>query len=210
METLNRALGLIMIMALLGIMLATTGCSKTDENGQTVGQKVDRAIDKTDQAATEAGKKIEQKADQAGAAMKDAGKKLEDGADKMADKAKDAMNDASAKAKESSGKVASVVDDSVITASVKADLLKDPGLSAFKVDVSTDKGEVTLKGDVATQAAKERASRLALAIDGVTKVNNELKVSPKSAAADEDSSPLRLVADTVSDAVYTSARLLSI
>lgn len=208
METLNRAVGLIMIMALLGILLATAGCSKTDENGQTVGQKVDRAIDKTDQAAAAAGKKIESGADQAGAAMKDAGKKLEDGAGKMADKAGDAMKDAAAKAKEGSGKVASVVDDSVITASVKADLLKDPGLSAFKVDVSTDKGEVTLKGDVANQAAKERASRLALAVEGVTKVNNELRVSPKSAAA--DASPLRLVSDTMAEAVETSARLLSI
>jgi len=209
METLNRAFTVLMIMALLGVMLATYGCSKTDENGQTVGQKVDRAIDKTNEAASVAGKKMESGADKAGAAMQDAGKKIEEGAGKMADKAGDAVRDAAAKAREGSGKVASVVDDSVITASVKADLLKDANLSAFKVDVSTNKGEVTLKGNVDTTAAKERASRLALGIEGVTKVNNELQVSPKSAAVRDDN-PLRTVSDTVGEAVYTSARLLSI
>jgi len=73
--------------------------------------------------------------------------------------------------------IGTVVDDSAITASIKADLLKDPGLSALGIEVNTVKGEVTLKGEVSTEIRKQRAEGIASHIVGVTKVLNLLKVS---------------------------------
>jgi len=175
MYSFERALNYIMIILLLGMLMVMTACSKTDDNGQTVGQKVDRAIDKTNAGMSEAGKKIED-----GAAK--AGDKIEQGANKAESAIKDAAKSASAKAEENAAKITSVVDDSAITASVKADLLKDPGLSALKVDVSTEKGEVTLKGNVETDTAKLRAGKLTEAVSGVQKVNNLLQVVPSTKA----------------------------
>jgi len=170
MRTLTRVTNLILIMILFGMIMAMAACSKTDENGQTVGQKVDQAIDKTNQKAAQAGKQLEQAASQAG-------DKIERGADKAQSEARTAMQDAAASAREKAGEITSVVDDSAITASVKADILKDPKLSSLKVDVSTEKGEVTLTGKVDDQAAKERAGQVAAAVAGVHKVNNELQVA---------------------------------
>jgi osmotically-inducible protein OsmY len=174
MQTLTRVANLILIMILFGMIMAMTACSKTDENGQTVGQKVDKVIDKTNEQAARTGKQLEQAASQAG-------DKIERGADKAQSEARTAMQDAAAlareKAREKAGEITSVVDDSAITASVKADILKDPRLSSLKVDVSTEKGEVTLTGKVDDQAAKERAGQVAAAVAGVHKVNNELQVA---------------------------------
>lgn len=68
------------------------------------------------------------------------------------------------------------VDDAAITASVNASLAKDPDLSAMKIDVDTKSGVVTLSGPAPTPAAKDRATSLAQAVDGVAGVNNNLEV----------------------------------
>jgi osmotically-inducible protein OsmY len=166
MQTVTRFINLFLIMALLGMILAMTGCSKTDDNGQTVGQQVDKAIEKGNEQAAKAGREIDQAASKAG-------EKIDQGADK----AQSAARDAAAVAKEKAGEVLTVVDDSAITASVKADLLKDPKLSSQKVDVRTQEGQVTLTGSVSDAAAKQRASEVAAAVSGVQKVNNELQVA---------------------------------
>lgn len=68
------------------------------------------------------------------------------------------------------------IDDAAITASVNASLAKDPDLSAVKIDVDTKGGVVTLSGPAPTAAAKDRATSLAQAVDGVAGVNNNLEV----------------------------------
>lgn len=73
-------------------------------------------------------------------------------------------------------KVERKVDDAAITASVNASLAKDPDLSAMKIDVDTKSGVVTLSGPAPTPAAKDRATSLAQAVDGVAGVNNHLQV----------------------------------
>ncbi|GHC83986.1 hypothetical protein GCM10007320_28010 [Pseudorhodoferax aquiterrae] len=73
-------------------------------------------------------------------------------------------------------KVERRVDDAAITASVNASLAKDPDLSAMKIDVDTKSGVVTLSGPAPTAAAKDRATSLAQAVDGVAGVNNNLEV----------------------------------
>lgn len=66
--------------------------------------------------------------------------------------------------------------DAAITASIKADYLKDPDLSVFKIDVDTKDGVVTLNGVTETPTARVRAEKLAAANRGVREVRNHLTV----------------------------------
>ena len=124
------------------------GCNRNaGDDGRTVGQKVDSAIERTETAADNA-------KDEAGRA------------------ANDIRTDTRNVANEASDKVA----DAAITASVNADLAKDSDLSALKIDVDTSNGHVTLHGTAPSEDAKERASRLASNVKGVTSVDNQLSV----------------------------------
>ena len=160
----------VVIVTVLGILLTASGCNKYTDSGQTVGQKLDTAIDKTNAKIAAAGDKVEQKVGQAGAVVANAGESISNttGA---------AINKAGTVVVTKVDQVGNIVDDSAITASIKADFLKDPGLSALAIDVNTVKGEVTLKGDVSTDIRKQRAEGIASHIVGVIKVNNLLRVT---------------------------------
>lgn len=158
------------VAMILGAFLIASGCSKYTDSGQTVGQKLDSAIDKTNASIVAAGDKVEKKVDQAGAAVAGVGESISSSTGAAFDKAGNAVFT-------KVDQVGTIVDDSAITASIKADLLKDPGLSALGIEVNTVKGEVTLKGEVSTDIRKQRAEGIASHIVGVTKVVNLLKVS---------------------------------
>lgn len=117
----------------------------------TVGEKIDAGIERTEEAATD----VKQDSQAAGAEMKqeasNAGTAIADGAADMA-----------------------------ITAKVKTALAGDDQLSALAIDVDTTAKVVTLTGPAPTQAASDRASSLAQAVDGVTEVRNLLTLSNKS------------------------------
>jgi osmotically-inducible protein OsmY len=68
------------------------------------------------------------------------------------------------------------VDNSVITLKVKSKLLADPEIKAFAISVSSNRGQVTLSGNVATFMQKEKAGKLAKQVEGVTSVINNLMV----------------------------------
>lgn len=70
----------------------------------------------------------------------------------------------------------SAVTDAAITSGVKGKFLADRTVSGLKIDVDTRDGVVTLTGTVATAAEAERAMALARETDGVTNVNNNLRV----------------------------------
>ena len=160
----------LMVAMFAGAMLVAAGCDKYTDSGQTVGQKLDKAIDKTNAKIAEAGDKVEKKVDQAGAAVASAGESISNTTGAAVDKAGTAVFT-------KVDQVGAIVDDSAITASIKADLLKDPGLSALAIEVNTVKGEVTLKGEVSTEVRKQRAEGISRHIVGVTKVTNLLKVT---------------------------------
>jgi hypothetical protein len=186
MQTFSRIAHLVLIMMLLGMILALTGCGKTDENGQVLGRKEDKAAGQASAPGLPADSKPEPGAGQ-GKAGQDATEGQGAGQGAGQGMGRGPTNDAIAAARDRAGEISSVVDDSAITASVKADLLKDPKLSVSKVDVSTEKGEVTLTGKVDDEASRQRASEVAAAVSGVHKVNNELQVAaagkPKGAGA---------------------------
>ena len=77
-------------------------------------------------------------------------------------KAGDAIADATANAR--------------ITAAIKAKLVGDSGLSAFKIDVDTTDGVVTLSGTVSSYGEIEKAMNFAWDTDGVHKVVSTLQV----------------------------------
>ena len=132
-------------------------CGEQDST-QTIGQRLDAAVAKTGQTATQATESAKEAVDQARTAMLDS----VEGAKQSAERVNDTL------ARDS--------DDVAITASVSAGLLKDPDLSALKIDVDTRNGVVSMYGPAPTAAAKDRATTIARAVKGVASVNNELTV----------------------------------
>ena len=71
------------------------------------------------------------------------------------------------------------VGDAAITASIKSDLAKDPSLSALRIDVDTSNGRVKLNGTAPSEAARERATQIAMGVKGVQSVDNLLTIEAK-------------------------------
>jgi osmotically-inducible protein OsmY len=75
------------------------------------------------------------------------------------------------------GGVRENVSDATITGKVKTAFAKDKDVSARKINVDTDnKGVVTLRGTVNTQAEADKAVKIAKETQGVTSVKSELKI----------------------------------
>ncbi len=71
------------------------------------------------------------------------------------------------------------LDRAAIVAKVKAKLASNVGFSSITgIDVDAAGGTVTLRGTVASQQQKEQAEQAVLAVNGVSKVVNELTVKP--------------------------------
>lgn len=117
-------------------VLLMAGCERRAQD-ETVGQKIDQAVEKTEQRAEQAKNEMSAAADKAGAK----------------------------------------VEDATITAKVKAELARDPNLSAMSINVDTAQGLVSLSGKVPDNASREHASRVAATVQGVVSVNNNLVVA---------------------------------
>lgn len=150
----GRALALPCALVLFA---ALSACDRKNDD-QTVSQKLDTAVAKTEQAATEAKARVETSMDKAEVALKDAASKAE------------------VSGKSTTDTMASSMDDVSITTAVSAEFVKDPDLSALKINVDTKNGSVTLNGPAPTVAAREKAATLAKAVKGVKSVDNKLVV----------------------------------
>jgi hyperosmotically inducible protein len=87
------------------------------------------------------------------------------------------MADARMSAHEAADTTARVSSDMNITAKVNAALAVDDKLKATQINVDTRDGQVTLSGQAPDAQSRERATRLASAVDGVKQVNNQLVVT---------------------------------
>ncbi|MEO8058196.1 MAG: BON domain-containing protein [Burkholderiales bacterium] len=147
----------ILTMTAAAVLAAFTlaGCSKTD----TSASAKDMA-NQTEQKAKEIGAEASQQASKGMAEVKEA------------------TRDLAQDAKQAGNEVADKVSDAVITTSVKAELVKDPDLSALKINVDTAGGRVVLQGSAPSPAARDQAVRLAQGVKGVVSVDNQLKVEP--------------------------------
>ena len=128
--------------------------SKIDAAGEKTKTGVTKAVDATVNAAKKS-KHVVQKG---------VGK-AEEGVGKAADKTSDAV-----------GKVGDKASDTSITTRVKAGFSGEKLLQDTAIDVDTTDHVVTLKGTVASNAAKARAGAIADSTDGVTRVVNQLVV----------------------------------
>ena len=133
--------------AAVALLLAGGLAACNNDSNKTAGQKVDAAVASTEQKADEAKSSIKQ------------------GATDVKDAATSAMK-----------ATTQVLGNAAITTSVNAALAKDSSLSALKIDVDTRDGQVTLNGTAPDAAAKQRATKLAEAVDGVKSVDNRLMV----------------------------------
>jgi osmotically-inducible protein OsmY len=74
--------------------------------------------------------------------------------------------------------VGGTVQDMWITTATKLRLIGNDKTPALDINVDTENSEVTLFGIVPSEAAREAAAVEAKAVDGVTRVHNELQVVP--------------------------------
>ncbi len=96
--------------------------------------------------------------------------------DAAANKTAQGATTAKQEIKEAAASVKSSISDAAITASVNAELARDNELSSLRIDVDTDGGKVALKGTAPNASARERATKLARTVDGVTSVDNQLAI----------------------------------
>ena len=69
------------------------------------------------------------------------------------------------------------VSDATLTTKVHTALANDVGMrTMYSINVDSDKGVVTLKGKVDSEATKQRAGDVAQRVSGVNSVKNELQV----------------------------------
>lgn len=68
--------------------------------------------------------------------------------------------------------------DAATTSKVKTALMLSKHVSAFEVKVSTDRGEVTLTGEVPSEETRRLAAAITQDTSGVTAVHNNLTVNP--------------------------------
>jgi len=76
--------------------------------------------------------------------------------------------------------IAEGASDMAITAKVQAALAADGALSVMDIEVDTEAGRVELIGTAPDEGARERATSLVTAIDGVVAVENRLTVERAS------------------------------
>ena len=88
-------------------------------------------------------------------------------------------NSPNASGERAANDVTDKVKDAAITTAVNAKLAQDKTLSAMRIDVDTVGGKVSLHGTAPDPTARERATTLASAVDGVVSVDNQLVVSGK-------------------------------
>lgn len=147
--------------------LALAGCSRDDN--RSAGQQLDSAVAKAEQRTDDATAAAKKELDQARSSTEAAADKATAAMGKAADTVAGKIDSAATT-------VGSKVADASITASVNAELAKDPALSALRINVDTSDGRVLLKGTAPDQTARDRATRLAAGVKGVSKVDNQLEV----------------------------------
>lgn len=153
----NVRVSVLLASCALATLPLLAACDPADSS-KTVGQKLDIAVAKTEQAAIDVKDATKASVNSAGVALRES-----------ADQAK-------AAAKLASEGVSVNSADAAITASVAAGLIKDPDLSALKIDIDTRQGVVSLYGPAPSETARMRATDIAKAVKGVSVVDNKLTV----------------------------------
>lgn len=96
------------------------------------------------------------------------------------------------------------INDATTTATVKSKLLWNRNTEGLDIKVSTRNGIVTLEGQAQSDAASELAERLARNTEGVSQVDNQLKVTAEAGTAERAREQVDNAGSAISDAWITS------
>lgn len=77
--------------------------------------------------------------------------------------------------------------DGWVEGKLETALIMSEHLNPFEIDIKVDGSVATLTGDVSTDIDRELASNIALGVEGIDEVNNELKVVDDLKPAEQDS-----------------------
>ena len=92
----------------------------------------------------------------------------------LAEENRMSIDKAKEKAKQTGAEAKQATKNAALTGKVKSALAADVGLKTVKIDVDSDGGVVTLKGNVDSQDTKRRAEATARKVSGVSEVRNQL------------------------------------
>lgn len=179
----------LIVAALVGLAVAGPACTQkaADETTKTS----DAAFDKTKaatntalDAAKEGAVTTIDETRKAGEETSEASRNLAERtidktkeiADKTATETKEIAGDVAAKTKEITATTGKVITDGWITAKISTKFVDETLLKGSNINVDTDDRVVTLKGVVASSAAKNRAEAIAHGTEGVTRVVNQIVV----------------------------------
>jgi osmotically-inducible protein OsmY len=95
-------------------------------------------------------------------------------------------------------------DDATLAARVKSKLLLEKHSEGLDIKVTSKSGAVTLDGTVASEEASQQAGHLAAQTEGVTAVDNRLKVDPDAASTQQLQKSVGDAQAAVNDAWITS------
>lgn len=92
------------------------------------------------------------------------------------EKTEDTAHDAKVKSERAVDKTGEALSDAAITSEVKTKFLAEPGVSGLNINVDTNNGIVTLRGDVKSKAEAAKAVQIARNSKGVKRVVSKLRV----------------------------------
>lgn len=171
MRTIQRKS--LMAVSAAALVLGLAACDRADDR---VSATDESATSRTEQAASTSREETREAARDAREATREAARETREEAGEATASAGAAMDRAARDTRAMGAAAADKVDDAGITAKVNAALAADKELSALRVDVDTRDGVVTLSGPAPTASAKERAAEVALKVQGVQSVNNQLTI----------------------------------
>ncbi len=198
----QQALRFVVALAIAAGLSACERKISAEEVGRKIDQSVEKAAVAADKKLDAAGAALREQAAEARqaarAAASDASSAIRETAkdvrqatreatseagrtisDKTADArnaVRDSTSGASSAIRESTADARKLAGDAALTAKVKAALMREPGLRSLAIDVDTTNGIVTLNGTVDSAANLDRALQVAIAVEGVKIVNNNLSV----------------------------------
>jgi osmotically-inducible protein OsmY len=155
--------------------MRTLGILLTFVIGVVVGVVADRYMNqpRSNEMAVSARESVRDSANKVGDSLKE----TFDG-----DKIKDELARTGQVVREKTQKAGHAIADATLnartTAAIKSKLVADEGLAAFKIDVDSNDGVVTLSGSVSSPDDIARAMKIALEQDGVNRVVSTLVVKP--------------------------------
>lgn len=99
-------------------------------------------------------------------------------ADKVRDKVSEDAKKVAHKAAKAANEVGDMANDAWITSKIKAQMMGNDGVHASGINVDTADGVVTLRGNVRSEAERQKALSIARSTHGVVKVADQLTVVP--------------------------------